>query len=142
MVDYAQPVRLVNDTGAAIAGMPAGSIPTSDVGMATSWGVAGLPFNSADASAADVAVSDAPGAGLKLVVSDIIFSVGTTMTVTFKEETSGTVIYGPFYALANTTTVISVRAKGKKLPVANKKLMVRTSVAGNITVSAAYYPEA
>lgn len=142
MVDYASPVRIVQDLSNPIAGNPSGALPTSDVGISASWGVAGVPFTSADASAADAAVSDTPGAGLKLVVTDIAFSVGAAMTVTFKEETSGAVVYGPFYMAANSSFLLTFRAKGKKLNVANKKLMVRTSVAGAVTVNAAYYAEA
>lgn len=116
--------------------------PTSDAGPAwiTSRGLSGLPFTSSNQSASAAPVSDAPTTGQKLVVTDMVISVDTQMAVTFKEETSGTVVAGPYYMSANSTLQITPRGKFK-LPTANKKLQVQTSVAGNITVSVYYYSE-
>ncbi len=105
------------------------------------WGVSGVPFASADQHSAVASVTDAPTSGQKLCIDDIIFSTDTAMNVTFKEETSGTVMFGPWYVPANTTLQVTLRGK-KKLATADKKLQVITSVAGNITVQAGYHSEA
>lgn len=112
-----------------------------DPSYVESYGVAGAMFTSADQSAAPAAVTDAPSGGKKLVITDIIISVGATgQTITLTEETSGTV-KGKFYVPANTT--ITIPFKGKfKLGTADKKLMVQSSAAGNIAVGALYYSEA
>lgn len=104
------------------------------------WGVAGVPFTSGDQHSAVASVSDAPTSGKKLCIDDLIFSTDTAMNVTFKEETSGTVMFGPWYVPANTTLQVTLRGK-KKLATADKKLQVITSVAGNITVQAGYHSE-
>lgn len=105
------------------------------------WGVAGVPFNSADQSGGVASVTDAPTAGQKLVIDDLLISVDTDMSVTFKEETSGTILLGPLYFSAN-NGVQQVTARGKlKLPTADKKLQVITSASGHITVSAGYHSE-
>lgn len=104
------------------------------------WGVSGAPFTSTDQHSAAAAVTDAPTAGQKLVIVDLIISVDTAMLVTFTEETSGTVI-DKFYMAANSSAQITLRGK-KKLATADKKLLVQTSVAGNIVVDCGYYSEA
>lgn len=116
---------------------------TMDAGpaWATVRGIAGVPFASADQSAAPASVTDIPTIGQSLVVDDILVSVDTDMAVTLKEETSGTVIHGPFYMAANSTLQVTLRGK-TKLPVANKRLQVITSAAGNIMVEATYHSEA
>lgn len=103
----------------------------------------GVPFNSSDQSAAPASVTDAPvDATNHLVIDDLIVSVGTTMTVTFKEETTSTVVAGPYNILANTTVaLITPNSKGKKLLTAGKKLQVITSVSGKITVDVGYHEE-
>lgn len=110
-------------------------------GWPSTWGVSAVPFTSADQHSAVASVTDSPGTGLKLVIDDIFVSVDTAMNVIFKEETSGTVIAGPFYLPANGTMQITPRGK-KKLPVAAKKLQVITSVSGNIMVDVGYHSEA
>lgn len=119
-----------------------GGLPTTDSGItqATSRGLAGVPFQSADQSGAAVQCSDAPATGLKLVLTDLIVSVDTAMTVTFTEQTSGTVVH-VLYMAAN--SVINLVCRGKvKLAAADKYLEVQTSVAGNISVEPIYYSEA
>ena len=117
--------------------------PTSDVGpgWTSSRGIAGLPFSSAAQNAAPASITDAPAAGQKLCITDLIISTDTDMTVTFKEETSGTVVGGPYYVSGQSVMQLTQRGKFK-LPTADKKLQVQTSVAGNITVCAYYYSEA
>lgn len=107
----------------------------------TTWGVSAVPFTSADQHSAAASVTSAPSSGQKLVIDDIFFSTDTAMSFTFKEETSSTVIMGPFYLPANGSMQITPRGK-KKLPVADKKLQVLTSVAGNIMVDVGYHSEA
>lgn len=106
----------------------------------TVYGVSGARFTSADASGADAAVTDAPTSGQKLCLTDVTISVDTAMRVDLKLETAGTVLHS-FYLPANGTVQFTPRAKFK-LATADKKLMVRTSAAGNIAVTAYYYSEA
>src|SRR5574337_205323 len=75
-----------------------------------SLGVSGAVFHSADQSAAVAAVTDAPAAGKKLVITDLLVSVGSNMIVTMSEETSGTVL-ARFNMLANTTVTIVPHGK-------------------------------
>lgn len=110
-------------------------------GIPVTWGISGAPFTSADQSGAVAAVTNAAAASKKLVITDLVVSVDSAMLVTFSEETSGTVMLAPIYMGANTTVNIVTRGK-LKLPTAVKKLMVRTSASGNITVSAGHYDEA
>lgn len=128
----------------ALAGGTATAGGAKDAGP--SWtsahGIAGVPFTSADQHSAAASVTPAPTSGQKLVVTDLFFSTDTAMNVTFKEETSGTVISGPYYVPANFAGQLTPRSKAWKLPVADKKLQVITSVAGNIMVDAHYYSEA
>jgi|SRR5579872_1267922 len=118
-------------------------LPTGDSGpgWTSSHGVSGVPFTSADQHSAAASVTDAPSSGKKLVITDLFFSTDTQMSVTFKEETSATVIAGPFYVTANFAGQFTPRGKLWKLATANKKLQVITSVAGNIMVDAGYYSE-
>lgn len=104
-----------------------------------SFGIGGVPFTSADASAV-VVITDAPTVGLKLVVDSLYISSAAALNLTFKEETSGTVILGPIYMAANST--VQLTNISKKLPTINKKLAVQASGVGNITISTKYHSEA
>jgi hypothetical protein len=105
------------------------------------WGVAGVPFVSANATTA-VNISDAPTSGQKIVIDDIILSVGADMDITIKEETSGAVIFGPWYCSAKSGPMqITLRGK-RKLATANKKVQIQTSVAGTVTCTMGYHSEA
>ena len=104
-----------------------------------SFGVSGVGFTSADASTA-AAVTDAPTGGEKLVIDDIIFSVDTAMQIDFEIETAGTIFFS-VHAAANVLYQITPRGKFK-MPTADKKLMVDTDGAGNISVLAFYHSEA
>lgn len=121
------------------------AVPTKDAGP--SWtsahGVSGVPFTSADAQTA-AAVTSAPTAGQKIVVTDLFVSNNSAVAIqfTFVEETSATVIFGPVALAAGTCAQFTPRSRGWKLPVADKKLMVDASAAGNIMVDAHYYSEA
>ena len=119
-------------------------MPKEQYDSGPSWpqlvGIAGARFTSADASSAPAAVHTAPGTGLKAVITDLIVSVGAALTVTFTEETAGTVLF-TLYMAANSTIQITPRGK-LKLSTAVKRLMVQTSGAGNIAVTAFYRTEA
>lgn len=105
------------------------------------WGLSGVPFTSADQHSAVASVTDAPLSNQFLCVDDILVSVDTAMSVTFKEETSGTVVFGPIYLPANGTIQVTLRGK-RRLSTSGKKLQVLTSVAGNISVLVGYHSEA
>ncbi|MDA8217616.1 MAG: hypothetical protein M0Z94_08380 [Dehalococcoidales bacterium] len=139
--------RAARDLGGVdiLAALPAGSATiggTKDSGPAwtASLGVAGAAVTSANASAADLAVTDAPTAGQKLVITDVVASADTAMNLSFKEETSGTLILKIFLP-ANGSAQITPRGK-VKLATANKALVVRASAAGNLAVTVSYYSEA
>ena len=114
---------------------------TKDAGP--SWtsvfGVTAACVTSADATG-KVAVTDAPTAGQKIVLTDIVVSADTAMFITIEEETSATVLLKVFMA-ANSTIQITPRGK-MKLATADKKLMIDSSVSGNVAVTAFYYSEA
>lgn len=126
---------------ASLATIAAG---TKDNGPAWTsvWGLAGVPFASADQHGGVASVTDAPTGGQHIVVDDIIVSVDTAMSVTLKEETTGTIMFGPWYLPANSGPVQLTPRGKKKLPTADKKLQVITSIAGNITVQVGYHSEA
>ena len=113
---------------------------TEFVNAGVSWAQTRKLVSSANASAADVDASDAPTAGQKIVVDDILVSADTAMRVDFKEETSGTVICA-VYLPANGTVPFSPRGK-LKLDTADKKLVVRASVAGNLRITVLFHSEA
>lgn len=118
----------------AVAAMDAGTF------FDISRGVSGVPVPSADASAG-VIVTDSPAIGLKLVLTDLILSVGATaQTVTLKDA-DAVVVLGPLYVPANTTLQITPRAK-LKLPTANKTLKLHTGASGNVSALVFYYSEA
>src|SRR5262245_40936952 len=87
---------------------------TTDLGVAwtNSFGVSGARVTSADASGADLAVTDAPASGQKIVVDDLLVSVDTAMRVDVKIETTGTVL-ASIYLPANGSAQITPRDKWK-----------------------------
>jgi hypothetical protein len=110
-------------------------------GWTSVFGVAGAAFVSADQSGSAVAVTDAPTGGQKLVITDITVSVGATaQTVSFTEETSGTLILR-VYLPVNGTYTHHFRSK-LKLATADKKLFIQTSASGNVSANVGYYSEA
>ena len=135
----AQTIRVWDESGAGT-----GPFYPAHIFGGTAWtsvfGVAGVPFTSADQHSAAASVTDAPTSGQKLVIDELTISVDTTMNVRFKEETTGTTLFGPYYILANTTIHLKYLNK-RKLATADKKLQVLTSVSGNITVGAHYHSE-
>ncbi len=109
----------------------------SELVPATNVGVSGHNVVSADASAAPIAVTDAPTAGQHVEIHALVVSSdATNITVIFTEETSGTELLR-FYMNANTQN--SPAGFHVKLPTINKRLMVQTSKAGNIAVTALWH---
>lgn len=128
--------------GAATMVSATAGLPGADAGPAWTqiFGVSGARFTSANATTA-AAVTDAPTTGQKLVIDDLIVATGSTaLQVDFQIETAATVFITA-YLPANFFGQITLRGKFK-LPTADKKLMVRTSVAGTIAVTAFYHSEA
>lgn len=132
-----QVLHMILDSGA----ISSGTIIATDGGASwtTANGIAGARFTSADQTAAVASVTSAPTSGQKLVITDIIISVDTAMRVDFTVESSATVIESVYMA-ANSTVNLITRSK-RKLATADKKLQVKTSAAGNISVNAFYYSE-
>jgi len=110
---------------------------TMDAGPA--WTPVYLHTASADATGI-VDVTGAPASGQKIVVDDIMVSVDTAMKLTFEDETAGTDLL-VLYMAANSTAQVTPRGK-IKLPVADKKLRMDASVAGNVAVTVCYHSEA
>ena len=140
-VQYQRGKVAVGADGSATDVSSAAPMPTSDGGpnWTQVFGVSGARFSSSDASTA-AAVTDAPTTGQKLVIDDIVFAVGSTaMQVDFQIETAATVFL-TFYCAANTIMQFTPRGKFK-LPTADKKLMVKASVAGNVAVTVWYHSE-
>lgn len=103
------------------------------------WTPSDFIVDSADATAlADF--SFAPTSGEKIVIDDLVISVGTAMTVTVTEETTGDVLY-KLYMTANSTEVISPR-NGRKLASVNKKVQIQASAIGNIFAHLSYHSAA
>lgn len=117
-----------------------GSVKDGGPAWTTSRGIAGARFSSADQSAAVASVTDAPTAGQKLVITDLLISSDTALRLDFNIESSATVIE-TVYMAANETKQITVRSQWK-LGTADKKLQVQASAAGNISITPFYFSEA
>jgi hypothetical protein len=95
-----------------------------------------------DLSGGAVDISAAPVAGQKLVLTGLIISAGAAMNVTLKEQTSGTVLAGPFYLPANGSVVIPPGSRILKTQTADKKIQAIASVAGGLTIETWAFSEA
>ena len=113
--------------------------PTKDAGAY--WTAAHKIVNSADMTT-PASVTDAPTTDQKLVLTDLIVSVETATNVTLKEETSGTVLGGPYYLPDNGTLQLTTRSRQFKVPTANKKIQAVAADAVNITVETWCFSEA
>jgi hypothetical protein len=102
-------------------------------------GVSGAAVVSADATGL-VEVTDAPTAGQKLVITDLLISCDTAVRIDFTEEDTGTLLasgYFPAYC-----GLQQVTPRGTiKLPTADKKLLMTASAIGNVTCTALYHSE-
>ena len=138
----AMPVILVD----AILGHPISSsnpIQTSDAGPAQniSRGVSGARFVSDDQSGGFENITDAPASGQKLVITDLLVSSDTSLRLDFAVEGATDTVIETVYMAANETKQITLRGQWK-LPTVGKRLQVKTSALGNISVTACYYSEA
>lgn len=126
-----------------VGALPAGANTiggTKDAG--SSWVAEHKVVNSANATAG-VAVTDVPTGGQKRVMVEFVITTDTAMSITLKEETSATVMHGPFYLLGSSTIQIVPRSQpASKLATADKRYMVWSSAIGNITVETWTYSEA
>lgn len=114
---------------------------TRDAGPAWTsvFGVSGVAVVSADITTA-AAVTDAPTAGQKICVDDIIVSVDAACNVLFEVETSGADVFKCFFPGAGTYQ-ITPRSK-IKLGTADKKLTAKTNTAVNVGITVGYHSEA
>lgn len=127
----------LSDTGAVVVStLPAlvagtamvGSV--QDAGPGAGAGIVQAPVHG-DCSTA-TALTAAPTAGQKWVVTDIIISTAAAAEVHLEEETSATVVWGPMILPANFAGQFTPRGK-LKLATADKKVMVKSSTADHIT---------
>src|SRR3972149_730238 len=86
------------------------------------------------------ALTAAPTAGQKIVITDILISSDTIMLFEFEEETSATVFAAVRLAV-NSPVQITPRGKWK-LNTADKKLFGDAGAAGNVYITVWYYSEA
>jgi hypothetical protein len=105
------------------------------------WGVSNAPVSSADMSAADADLTAAPTGGQKWVITDVFVSADTAMRIDIKEETSGTVMFSGYVSANSGFQQLCPRSK-RKLAVADKKVVGRTSAAGNVRILVGAYSEA
>ncbi len=128
-------------TDIALAVHDANGVKDGGPGWVSTYGVAGEAFVSADQHSAAAAITDAPTAGQKLVITDLILSADATLVVTLTEETTGLVL-GTYYMSANSCAA-QITPRGKlKLSTANKRLMLQTDKAGDISALVFYFSEA
>lgn len=112
-------------------------VPTTDDGPA--W-TSNYKFTTSADATGGADITNAPSAGQRIYVTDILISVDTAMYVSFLEETSGTEVMR-LYLPANGSAQITPRS-AFRLPTADRKLRIDASVAGNIAVTCWYYSEA
>jgi hypothetical protein len=94
---------------------------------------------SADMSGGVVSITAAPTSGKRIFLDGILVSCGTTMEVTLKEQTSGTVL-SSFFVLANTP--FSWTPKNRlQAAVADKTIQAITSASGQIRITCFYHSE-
>jgi hypothetical protein len=107
-----------------------------------SWTVLRKYTTSADMSGAGgTAITVAPTLDEKLVLDDLIVSVGPTpMEVSLTEQDTGTVFCSSFFPVNGTIQLTLI--DHFKTNTANKKFHILTSAAGQIRVTAHYHSEA
>jgi len=130
-------VILETSTGGEVGA--ANGLPTRDAGPA--WTPVRAMKNSSDLTTiSDLTV--APTSGQKLVLDDLLISVGSVaMTLTFTEETSSTVLLKLFMPATSGAQQITLR-NGLKVPTADKKIRVQASAAGDVFIHASHHSEA
>lgn len=138
---YVQRVQVVDAAGneRGLNVDASGNFATVDGGPGTGAGTVQPPVHG-DFSTA-VAVTAAAGAGLKWVVTDIFISTAAAAEVDIREETSGTVLFGPILMPANGYAQFTPRGK-LKLSTAVLKVMGKSSTADHCTIQVSGYTEA
>ncbi len=101
-----------------------------------SWVSAEQLTSSADMSGADANLTTVPTLSLKL--DDLIISVDTAMRVDIKEETSGTIFFSGYFP-ANSGPIQCTPRNGFAKRAAGKRLLGRTSAAGNIRIFCSWH---
>jgi hypothetical protein len=123
------------------AGSQAWLVTGSTTDGGTTWTATKMTTNSADMTTA-ANVSAAPTSGQKLVLTDLVISTDTAMNVTLKEETTHTVLAGPYYLPANGTIQITPRSRYLKTATVDKHIQAVASLAGNLTIECWTFSEA
>jgi len=119
---------------------PATPLPTCDSGAGwdSVYGVGGAAVVSSNITT-PTAVTDAPEVGKRIVIDDIIVSSAIAMAISFEEETSGTIIFRVFLPADGT---LQITPRGRvRLVTANKRVMARSDVAGNVAITVIYHSE-
>lgn len=132
-----QPVSLASLPALATGSNVVGAV--QDAGPAAGAGTAQTPVHGDFSTAADVTA--APTSGQKWVVTDIVISTAAAAEVSLKEETSGTVVFGPILMPANGYAQFTLRGK-LKLATANKKVQGFSSTNDHVTIQVSGYSEA
>jgi hypothetical protein len=124
----------------AISTMDAGPSQPQLYGVTAAGASGAGTFTSADQHSVTAAVTDQTPAGAWLVITDIVASSDTLLTLTFTEETTGTIKAKMFMPASGGAAQYTPRGK-LKLDTAGKRLLVQASVSGNIAVGVHYYFE-
>lgn len=127
-----------NANEVVVKSITAGS-SVQDGGPAAGAGTMQAPFHGDFSTAADV--STAPTTGQKWVVTDIFISTAAAAEVSLKEETSGTVVFGPILMPANGYAQFTPRGK-LKLPTADRKVQGFSSTNDHVTFQLSCVSEA
>lgn len=137
----AQPVYIVNANTPALS---APTTPASTIIGVTLDGGSSQSLTRQYTANADIStardITNAPGAGLKVVATDIYISVNTEALVTIQMETSGNVLAAA-YMTENSTIAFTLRGYLKG-DTANKKLQMKSSVASAAVCTCVYFTEA
>lgn len=95
----------------------------------------GPVISSSDITTA-VELTGAPASGKKIRILDLSVSVAVAMKVQVVEETSGAVIWAAY--MPTNGTIPLIRRCGINAKVADKKLLLKGSVAGGVEASCSY----
>lgn len=131
----------INNGGSPTTIATGTTIGTTDNGPGwnISHGVNGATFSSSSLTGSAQPVTDVPIGGQKIVLTDMAVSVDTAMKLTFSEETTGTSLF-EMYLPANGFVQFTTRS-WLKLTTANKRIQVKSSVNGNVSITAFYFSQ-
>jgi hypothetical protein len=133
-------VQLLCEISTAVGG-GGGAVGVISTDGGPSWTTARFTIDGEDPGTGDVFVTAAPTAGEKIIIDDIIISSQSVdMRIVFKEETSNTVLL-PINLLAGLVPQLTTRGK-IKLPTADKRLVMSSSVVGLVDGVILYHSEA